>query len=110
MRSFSGKDCSAVLNDLFFGNRAEMVLLDGICWLSHAPGDVENNIERHPGPRVAPQMSGMGLLEAIPAEDILAWADPATPMATGSPATRKSFGLTFTTGPCWASSDTRPAT
>jgi len=27
-------------------------------------------------PRVAPQMIGMGLLEAIPAEDILAWADP----------------------------------
>ncbi|MEI4195444.1 di-heme oxidoreductase family protein [Roseovarius sp. E0-M6] len=34
----------------------------------------------HPGamlsPRVAPQMIGMGLLEAIPTEDILAWADP----------------------------------
>ncbi|GAB4258585.1 MAG: di-heme oxidoredictase family protein [Pararhodobacter sp.] len=34
----------------------------------------------HPGamlsPRVAPQMIGMGLLEAIPAQDILAWADP----------------------------------
>ena len=34
----------------------------------------------HPGamlsPRVAPQMIGMGLLEAIPAADILAWADP----------------------------------
>ena len=27
-------------------------------------------------PRVAPQMIGMGLLEAIPAQDILAWADP----------------------------------
>lgn len=27
-------------------------------------------------PRVAPQMIGMGLLEAIPTEDILAWADP----------------------------------
>ena len=27
-------------------------------------------------PRVAPQMIGMGLLEAIPAEDILSWADP----------------------------------
>lgn len=27
-------------------------------------------------PRVAPQMIGMGLLEAIPSEDILAWADP----------------------------------
>lgn len=27
-------------------------------------------------PRVAPQMIGLGLLEAIPAEDILAWADP----------------------------------
>lgn len=27
-------------------------------------------------PRVAPQMIGMGLLEAIPNEDILAWADP----------------------------------
>lgn len=27
-------------------------------------------------PRVAPQMIGMGLLEAIPVEDILAWADP----------------------------------
>ncbi len=27
-------------------------------------------------PRIAPQMIGMGLLEAIPAEDILAWADP----------------------------------
>lgn len=27
-------------------------------------------------PRVAPQMIGMGLLEAIPAADILAWADP----------------------------------
>lgn len=34
----------------------------------------------HPGamlsPRVAPQMIGMGLLEAIPTGDILAWADP----------------------------------
>jgi CxxC motif-containing protein (DUF1111 family) len=27
-------------------------------------------------PRVAPQMIGMGLLEAIPTADILAWADP----------------------------------
>ncbi len=27
-------------------------------------------------PRVAPQMIGMGLLEAIPAQDILSWADP----------------------------------
>ena len=27
-------------------------------------------------PRVAPQMIGMGLLEAIPTEDILAWSDP----------------------------------
>lgn len=27
-------------------------------------------------PRVAPQMIGMGLLEAIPAQDILDWADP----------------------------------
>ena len=27
-------------------------------------------------PRVAPQMIGLGLLEAIPAADILAWADP----------------------------------
>lgn len=27
-------------------------------------------------PRVAPQMIGMGLLEAIPTKDILAWADP----------------------------------
>ncbi|MEM6824713.1 MAG: di-heme oxidoredictase family protein [Pseudomonadota bacterium] len=27
-------------------------------------------------PRVAPQMIGLGLLEAIPAVDILAWADP----------------------------------
>lgn len=27
-------------------------------------------------PRVAPQMIGLGLLEAIPAQDILAWADP----------------------------------
>jgi len=27
-------------------------------------------------PRVAPQMIGLGLLETIPAEDILAWADP----------------------------------
>ena len=27
-------------------------------------------------PRVAPQMIGMGLLEAIPTQDILAWADP----------------------------------
>ena len=27
-------------------------------------------------PRVAPQMIGMGLLEAIPVDDILAWADP----------------------------------
>jgi len=27
-------------------------------------------------PRVAPQMIGMGLLEAIPTEDILAWTDP----------------------------------
>jgi CxxC motif-containing protein (DUF1111 family) len=27
-------------------------------------------------PRVAPQMIGMGLLEAIPTEDILSWADP----------------------------------
>lgn len=27
-------------------------------------------------PRVAPQMIGLGLLEAIPAEDILAWEDP----------------------------------
>ncbi|TYB83346.1 di-heme oxidoredictase family protein [Maritimibacter fusiformis] len=27
-------------------------------------------------PRIAPQMIGMGLLEAIPSEDILAWADP----------------------------------
>jgi CxxC motif-containing protein (DUF1111 family) len=27
-------------------------------------------------PRVAPQMIGMGLLEAIPVEDILVWADP----------------------------------
>lgn len=28
-------------------------------------------------PRVAPQMIGMGLIEAIPAADILEWADPA---------------------------------
>lgn len=27
-------------------------------------------------PRVAPQMIGLGLLEAVPAADILAWADP----------------------------------
>ncbi|QPH54163.1 di-heme oxidoredictase family protein [Pontivivens ytuae] len=27
-------------------------------------------------PRVAPQMIGLGLLEAVPVEDILAWADP----------------------------------
>lgn len=27
-------------------------------------------------PRVAPQMIGLGLLEAVPAEDLLAWADP----------------------------------
>jgi CxxC motif-containing protein (DUF1111 family) len=27
-------------------------------------------------PRVAPQMIGLGLLEAIPVDDILAWADP----------------------------------
>lgn len=27
-------------------------------------------------PRIAPQMIGMGLLEAIPAQDILGWADP----------------------------------
>jgi CxxC motif-containing protein (DUF1111 family) len=27
-------------------------------------------------PRLAPQMIGLGLLEAIPAEDILAWAEP----------------------------------
>lgn len=27
-------------------------------------------------PRIAPQMIGLGLLEAIPAADILAWADP----------------------------------
>jgi CxxC motif-containing protein (DUF1111 family) len=27
-------------------------------------------------PRIAPPMIGLGLLEAIPAEDILAWADP----------------------------------
>ncbi|MBY6202808.1 c-type cytochrome [Maritalea mobilis] len=27
-------------------------------------------------PRIAPQMIGLGLLEAIPAQDILAWADP----------------------------------
>ncbi|MEM6390052.1 MAG: di-heme oxidoredictase family protein [Pseudomonadota bacterium] len=36
--------------------------------------------EMHPetmiSPRVAPQMIGLGLLEAIPAQDILAWADP----------------------------------
>jgi CxxC motif-containing protein (DUF1111 family) len=27
-------------------------------------------------PRVAPQMIGLGLIEAVPTEDILAWADP----------------------------------
>ena len=27
-------------------------------------------------PRVAPQMIGLGLLEALPTRDILAWADP----------------------------------
>ncbi|MFD1808328.1 di-heme oxidoredictase family protein [Gemmobacter lanyuensis] len=41
-------------------------------------------------PRVAPQMIGLGLLEAIPAAEILARADPGMPMATGFRAARTS--------------------
>ncbi|SFE29551.1 di-heme oxidoreductase family protein [Roseivivax sediminis] len=40
-----------------------------------APGYGEPE-EIQTSPRLAPQMIGLGLLEAIPAADILAWADP----------------------------------
>jgi len=42
-------------------------------------------------PRLAPQMIGLGLLEAIPAANILALADPDEPMAMAYPVVRRSF-------------------
>ncbi|OWK26361.1 hypothetical protein AJ87_03605 [Rhizobium yanglingense] len=46
--------------------------------LAYGPLDPATTIS----PRVAPAMIGLGLIEAIPAADILAHADPATKMVT----------------------------
>jgi CxxC motif-containing protein (DUF1111 family) len=55
-------------------------------------------------PRVAPQMIGLGLLEAIPAADILALADPDDATATASRAGRRLFLPSNSACRCWAAS------
>ena len=54
----------------------EMAVLRRPAYAAADPGYGPLHPDAMLSPRVAPQMIGMGLLEAIPAADILAWADP----------------------------------
>jgi CxxC motif-containing protein (DUF1111 family) len=56
-------------------------------------------------PRIAPQMIGLGLLEAIPAADILALADPDDADSDGISGRPISSGRKSMIGQCWAALD-----